>query len=302
MLSLLSILISIAIGLVDCIPFTIETSNSIQNIPDEFLSITIDAWLANDWSSFDFNSELVNNLAKGLSPAYLRYGGTNEDNTYYNMTQQQQNTKSLQDHIPFKLQYLNLTEFFQLANFVNNVGLSFVFGLDAQIRFDNGSWDPSNSLDLMNQIAKYKYIKSDFVFAFELGNEPDIYNDWVQQYGMEVVAASQMMKDFITLDNIITTNFHNAANQNNLKNTKIWGCDPTTSNNGYLQSFLETNSNPSMLLDKITWHHYYGDGSTWTVSDFTNIKTLDSFIAVANASIDIQKKYGNGVPIILGLF
>ena len=162
------IFIVLCVESIHSVSFTIQTANSINYIQDEFVSVTIDAYLANDWDQFGWNSPLVTTLAKGLVPTFLRYGGTNEDNTWYNITTQN-NPKNLNDHIPSPLQYLNISEVLQLGNWANSVGWPLIFGLDAQIRFDNGSWDPSNSKSLMDAIANSKYVKSNFIYAFELG-------------------------------------------------------------------------------------------------------------------------------------
>ena len=63
---------------------TIDLSVPAPSICDEFLSITIDAGLSLHWSNFDFSNTRMNTLAKGLGPAFFRYGGSHGDGTIYN--------------------------------------------------------------------------------------------------------------------------------------------------------------------------------------------------------------------------
>jgi hypothetical protein len=39
--------------------------------------------LQHRWKNFDFESRRLQNLAKGLAPAYLRLGGTDADFTFF---------------------------------------------------------------------------------------------------------------------------------------------------------------------------------------------------------------------------
>ena len=68
----------------------------------------------------------------------------------------------------------------------------------------------------------------------------------------------------------------------------IWGCD-VAYRFDYLQSFLSNSS--SEILQAATWHHYYGNGATWNLSDFVSVEHLDSLIAKINESLDITNKH-----------
>ena len=67
----------------DVSTFTIITDQKGPVIPDEFLSVTIDASLVENFEVIDFSSPLFNLLSSGLSPAIWRYGGTHADETCY---------------------------------------------------------------------------------------------------------------------------------------------------------------------------------------------------------------------------
>ena len=65
--------------------FTINTKQAGPRLPHDFVSFCIDVILETHWQNFDFNSPLINTLANGLSPAYLRFSGTASDSTYYDI-------------------------------------------------------------------------------------------------------------------------------------------------------------------------------------------------------------------------
>jgi hypothetical protein len=63
----------------------INTKQSVYETDHKFLSIALDSGLIrNRWRHFNFKSEKVHSLAKGLAPAYLRIGGTNGDFLLFN--------------------------------------------------------------------------------------------------------------------------------------------------------------------------------------------------------------------------
>ena len=55
-------------------------SNASTKLTKNFFRFALDSNLIEyRWERFDFSSEKLQNLAKGLAPAYLRLGGTEED-------------------------------------------------------------------------------------------------------------------------------------------------------------------------------------------------------------------------------
>ena len=219
--------------------FTINTDKAGATLIDEFLSITIDAGLASHWQSFDFSSTLVNTLAKGISPAYFRYGGNAQDYTIYDTNGSitappSQNT-------------LNMSQFSTLADFAQRNGWKFIFGLNAQERFANNTWNPSNSKDLMMKIIQSG--RDDLVIGYELGNEPNAYNEHA---GFVNVSAQQNAKDFQVLYQLINNDVYKNASYKPL----IWGCDTTRPGmtDGYLEGFLSNLSNPKQIVNAATWY------------------------------------------------
>lgn len=229
-LSCLSLLISAS----QTKAFTIDTTTRGPSLIDEFLSITIDAGLAGHWNEFDFNSPLINTLAKGLSPAFFRYGGTSEDETSYDTNGNITNSKLSENT-------LNMTQFSMLANFARDNNWKLVFGLNAQQRFENNTWNPQNARDLMLKVIESG--TDDLIYGYELGNEPDLYD---RHSDFMNVSAQQLANDFVTLYHLI----HDDVYKNTKYTPFIWGCDIAYQFN-YLQSFLSNSS--SKILQAATW-------------------------------------------------
>ena len=274
--------------------FTIHTDINGPTLIDEFLGFTIDAYFTTTWKSLEpmFSSTSAITLATGLSPAYFRFGGTNEDSVIYISTTTKQQEPG--DLLPTNLAYLNVTQFQQLTNFAKLTGNKFIFGHMLQYRFNNNTFDPSNSINLFNNI-KSNGLSSD-IFAFELGNEPNVYSDsYGQENKYQLITPQQNAMDMIT--------FKTSFDLFGFNNIQIWGCDATHGGlDNYLSPYIQTlnQSSTKSVINKITWHHYYGDGNDWKVNDFINIDTLDSFIISLNDSLAARNKYLPSTPILLG--
>eukprot|EP01084_Bolivina_argentea_P159439 277676_1 len=262
--------------------FNIEINKAGPSLIPEFLSVTIDADEAQHWNDLNFESALVNTLAKGVSPAYLRYGGTAQDETKYDTN----GNITLQSSTQYTL---NMTELSQLVDFAKKNDWKFIFGLNVQERFSNNTWNPSNSEQLMKKIIKSG--KTDLITGYELGNEPDLFHDHSDFMN---VTGKQLSKDFVTLYDLI----YNKVYQN-YKKPLIWGPDTTRNAGTYLQQFLE-NSNTN-TLSGVTWHQYYGNSKTWNVSDFVSVSNMDLLIDQINNTMNIvYKSLSKTIPIILG--
>jgi hypothetical protein len=62
----------------------IDLSKVVANVDPKFLSVAIGSRLvAENWKNFDFKSTKLLNMAKALSPAYFRLGGTSADLLYF---------------------------------------------------------------------------------------------------------------------------------------------------------------------------------------------------------------------------
>jgi heparanase 1 len=151
-----------------------------STIPNTFLSFNFD-WNLNKtkvdaWSnaSFGFTLDLQNPdliaLAKGLSPANLRVGGSSADVAVYN-EEFSGGLKCSQDILDRHL-CLTPKRWDELISFAEKTGLRLVFDLNLMIGRDQpgGQWDSTNARALLNYTAvKYPTFKH----GFELGNEKE---------------------------------------------------------------------------------------------------------------------------------
>lgn len=66
----------------------IETTTSIAQTDPQFLSLTIDAGdIRHGWGNINFTAPRIQNMAKALTPAMLRVGGTSADYLIFNNTE-----------------------------------------------------------------------------------------------------------------------------------------------------------------------------------------------------------------------
>jgi heparanase 1 len=166
----------------------IVTDQALTVVDQRFLSVAIDTHiLQKHWECFNFSSERLFTLARGLHPAYLRIGGNDQDFLIYdgNFTHAQgMCTEELLENIEAGMDGIQTNQL--RWNLVDKKGINFtitsedldkiheisqkagwdvVFGLNLLLRRDDGSWNSSNPLEVMRYAAK-----KGFNFAWELGN------------------------------------------------------------------------------------------------------------------------------------
>lgn len=104
-------------------------------------------------------------MAKGLNPAFVRISGP--ECNYFRFQGGQETSESL-SILPVKYGKNNLTitgwHWSQLNEFLDKTGLDLIVGLNVMSR-QHGSWDLSNTLDLISYSDKHGYR-----MAFQLGN------------------------------------------------------------------------------------------------------------------------------------
>ena len=67
-----------------CLIWDLLTFKVVAEVDSKFLSLAIGSRLvAENWKNFDFKSTKLLNMAKALSPAYFRLGGTSADLLYF---------------------------------------------------------------------------------------------------------------------------------------------------------------------------------------------------------------------------
>uniref|UniRef100_UPI00398F4D0F heparanase n=1 Tax=Pristiophorus japonicus TaxID=55135 RepID=UPI00398F4D0F len=275
----------------------VELARPLRDVSPRFLSVALDASLLRTESLDLLRSQKLSTLARGLSPGYLRFGGTGADFILF-----EPNNRSSSPHkygwkspntqgnclnpIPLEVEtYLTYLLTLQapgllmkdlkcdlknitisersvdiLHNFANCSGLHLIFGLNALLR-KNHTWDSSNAQKLLRYCASKQYNMS-----WELGNEPNSF----RKKAHIKIQGTQLGKDFQHLHNLLHT-------FKAFEHTGLYGPDigqprkrPIIT---LLKGFLETGGN---VLDAVTWHHYYVNGRNTSLKDFLSPKVLDS--------------------------
>ncbi|XP_037686063.1 heparanase [Choloepus didactylus] len=323
----------------DVVELDFSTEQPVHLVSPAFLSFTIDANLATDPRFLTFlGSPKLRTLARGLSPAYLRFGGTKtdfltfdpkkeptfEERSYWQSQVNQDICKSgsipsevekrLQLEWPFQEQLL-LREQYQkkfrngtytrssvdmLYSFANCSGLDLIFGLNALLRTADMQWNSSNAQLLLDYCSSRRYN-----ISWELGNEPNSFRKKAGIY----IDGFQLGEDF--------TELHKLLGKSTFKNSKLYGPDvgqPRGKTVKLLRSFLQAGGE---VIDSVTWHHYYLNGRIATKEDFLNTDVLDTFILSVQKIFQVVEEtrplkkvwlgetssaYGGGAPLLSNTF
>uniref|UniRef100_A0A3Q2XZT2 Heparanase n=1 Tax=Hippocampus comes TaxID=109280 RepID=A0A3Q2XZT2_HIPCM len=166
----------------------------LHRVDPNFVSVTIDSSLAEDPLFMRMlSSPKVRVLAKALSPAFVRFGGTRQDFMQFQpqgksrgpsgfshnqIIQSEGICQSDGEHLLalWRKQKQRLTEedasrkyrqstLDELYTFANVSGLDLIFGLNALLRNDDNSWNSSNAQALLRYCEERRYRLS-----WELGN------------------------------------------------------------------------------------------------------------------------------------
>uniref|UniRef100_F7H7J7 Heparanase n=1 Tax=Callithrix jacchus TaxID=9483 RepID=F7H7J7_CALJA len=247
----------------DAVDLDFFTQQPLHLVSPSFLSITIDANLATDPRFLVFlGSPKLRTLARGLSPAYLRFGGTktdflifdpkkestSEERSYWQSQVNQDICKS--GSIPPAVEKLQLEWPYQEQLLLRE---------HYQKKFKNSTYSKPNS-----------FLKKADIF----------------------INGSQLGEDFIQL--------HKLLRKSTFKNAKLYGPDvgqPRRKTAKMLKSFLEAGGE---VVDSVTWHHYYLNGRTATKEDFLNPEVLDIFISSVQKVFQVVESTRPGKKVWLG--
>uniref|UniRef100_A0A8C4LZC6 Heparanase n=1 Tax=Equus asinus TaxID=9793 RepID=A0A8C4LZC6_EQUAS len=323
----------------DAVELDFSTERPVHLVSPAFLSFTIDANLATDPRFLTFlGSPKLRTLARGLSPAYLRFGGTKtdflifdpkkestfEERSYWQSQVNQDICKSgsipsdvekrLQLEWPFQEQLLLRSQYQKkfknstysrssvdmLYTFANCSGLDLIFGLNALLRTADLRWNSSNAQLLLDYCSSRSYN-----ISWELGNEP---NSFRKKAGI-FIDGLQLGEDFIELRKLL--------GKFTVKNAKLYGPDvgqPRGKTVKMLKSFLKAGGG---VIDSVTWHHYYLNGRIATKEDFLNPDVLDTFSSSVQKVFQVVEEtrphkkvwlgetssaYGGGAPLLSNSF
>jgi heparanase len=251
------------------IPLTVQvdTSRPIMTVLPEYLSFTLDTsqLVGGKWWNpkadkvetgsgtkhapvFDFNRGKLDMLVTGLSPAYLRIGGSEADKVYYDM-EDNRDYVNKEDVPPGYHQTLTRKQWDNLNSFVQRNKLKFAFTLNSgpSARDENLKWNPGNAESLM-RYSKQKNYKVD---VYELGNEHNLF--WYI-YGLKsIVSAGQYQQDILALKGLVEKYYPDAKVGS--QGSAIWPVlgELLGAFFGFYQDMIELSGKD---VDVIAWHYY----------------------------------------------
>ena len=254
----------------------IATDHAKSTTEQEYLSFTLDPFLLHDvsprWATLNFTNPRVLTLARGLSPAILRYGGTDADwQTFAKTNTMATNARpsmSSSTHDEPEVTILP-KDVDNLRNLAVQAGGKLLFDLNIQLRYGK-MWDPDNAIQLMKYIVERDYGDD---IDFELGNEPE--------YPELDIDGTRIGEDFNMLRRLIDA-------FPEFRNSRLVGPDigvygtsgPWTT---ILKDFART---VYCNLTAVTIHHYYFGGPGAAVSEYTDVTHFNSLAATLQAVRD----------------
>ncbi|XP_044801643.1 heparanase isoform X2 [Bubalus bubalis] len=257
------------------------TERPLHLVSPAFLSFTIDANLATDPRFFTFlGSSKLRTLARGLAPAYLRFGGNKGDFLIFDPKKEP----------AFEERSYWLSQ----GNQDICKSGSIPSDVEEKLRLE---WPFQEQVLLREQYQK-KFTNSTY-------SKP---NSFQRKAGI-FINGRQLGEDFIE--------FHKLLGKSAFKNAKLYGPDigqPRRNTVKMLKSFLKAGGE---VIDSVTWHHYYVNGRIATKEDFLNPDILDTFISSVQKIFQIVEKirphkkvwlgetssaFGGGAPFLSNTF
>uniref|UniRef100_G3QJZ7 Heparanase n=1 Tax=Gorilla gorilla gorilla TaxID=9595 RepID=G3QJZ7_GORGO len=248
----------------DVVDLDFFTQEPLHLVSPSFLSVTIDANLATDPRFLIFlGSPKLRTLARGLSPAYLRFGGTKTDFLIFD---------------PKKESTFEERSYWQsqVNQDICKYG-SIPPDVEEKLRLE---WPYQEQLLLREHYQK-KFKNSTYSKPNSFLKKADIF-----------INGSQLGEDFIQL--------HKLLRKSPFKNAKLYGPDvgqPRRKTTKMLKSFLKAGGE---VIDSVTWHHYYLNGRTATKEDFLNPDVLDIFISSVQKVFQVVESTRPGKKVWLG--
>ncbi|KAM7368582.1 hypothetical protein PAMP_012907 [Pampus punctatissimus] len=294
-----------------------DLSAVIRRVDPRFLSVTLDASLAAEEKfMFLLQSPKLKTLAKALTPAFLRFGGTRQDfmvftpQRFHQLSSSftaekscdkllpswleqrlkkewtQQQMSLMREDVQRKYKQVKFTEFTVdlLHSFTSCSGMDLIFGLNALLRTADNTWNSSNARSLLQYCESRRYMMS-----WELGNEP---NSFEKKAGVRV-DGYQLGQDFTHLRKMLSESkfYHDAG---------LYGPDvsqPRDHRIDILDGFLPSGAE---AVNACTWHHYYVNGRDTSLEDFLDPEVLDTLTLKTNEVLEKVKLLSPGKSVWLG--
>lgn len=261
-------------------------------LPDNFLSIGIDASEIQDYDKIDLSNPRIRELAVALSPARLRLGGTMSDRLIFSKNDNQiscekpcpKENHSKHCTIIKKLCKHEILPFFVMTGskwsaineFCNATDLKLLFTMNVLLRDEHG-WNDHNAKELLDYSKQRQ-----FDVDWQLGNEPNSFKHVFN----ETITPKMLAHDFEKLRKLL--------NHWGYKKSLLVGPDTTRPQPTrpdcliYMDEFL---GNGSHFIDVRSWHQYYLNSRTATLEDFWNPDTLDLLKGQIEEMNNITDKY-----------
>ncbi|XP_010875572.2 heparanase isoform X1 [Esox lucius] len=306
----------------------VDLSGVFKRVNERFLSVAIDASIvAEEKFIYLLTSPKLRTLARALTPAFLRFGGTTQDFMIFNPAFQLFNTHHtnsvfepgecvrngdicerlelpplLEERLKQEwtlqkvhLQNEDLQKKYRSITFTEyTVDLLYSFtncsGLDLIFGLNELLRTAGNTWDSSNARALLQYCESkQYSMSWELGNEPNSYE---KKAGIRV-DGHQLGLDFVELRTILQESklYHN---------TGLYGPDisqPRAHRRDLLEGFLESGAE---VIDACTWHHYYVNGRDTSLEDFLDPEVLNTLALKTQEVMETVERLSPGKKVWLG--
>ncbi|KAL8612832.1 hypothetical protein ACOMHN_038087 [Nucella lapillus] len=270
----------------------INFDRAVNNVGPRFVGVTLDSSIyRGKWKHLNSSSKQLLSLGRGLTPAFLRNGGSAADFFIFKETGNVNvSEETVDDDYDSEYDYdydldkpidknytVTQSEWKRFNQFVENVGWDLIFDFNEFLRTENG-WNPDNAIALLT----YSQEQNFSIPYFQLGNEPNSYH---HNFNFSI-PGSRLAQDMRQLRTLLFT-------FPAYRNSCIIGPDVTKvtkrSASHYLRDFLS--SEEQYIVDAVTLHHYYFNVKTHgaSVSDFVNTTILNSlFLEISTAQAIAQ--------------
>ncbi|KNC76483.1 hypothetical protein, variant [Sphaeroforma arctica JP610] len=162
----------------------INDEHILHTTRDEFVSYTIDTSRNREFFDTDLTDQRISYLAKAISPAFVRVGGTGNDWLTYQLGDESDcKQKGEVTSHGFQGECMNATWFDNLMGFAERAEAKLIFGLNVlypwwpygnegrdEKPIEYSTWNSSNSAELLRYAVQKKYP----LWGLELGNEENV--------------------------------------------------------------------------------------------------------------------------------
>lgn len=258
-------------------------------VSDKFLSFGLDTSLLRRMNELPVRQEKFINLARHLSPAYVRVGGTSADCLTFVQDQMEQ---SFSEKIVSPIDGQDISNFtifgadlLSVYDFAVKSEIRMIFDLNVLLRNPDGSWNDSNTQEIIT-FAKNQGMTLDW----QLGNEPNSFHHVFNV----TIPATELAKDYDHLRQLLDEAGYDDSILVGPEVNHIG--DLSEMGDQYAKTFLSSQKN---TVNYVTWHQYYLNGREAKVMDFVNPAVFNLLPAQINSLKQFIAESGKDVPMWL---